>query len=66
VSLRKRWGVPETREIDSVEISKYFRKTAGLRVAKFLVDDRTWTDLNMDLTTSEQTLPFLANRCMPP
>jgi hypothetical protein len=49
VSLRKRWGISETCEIGSAEISKYFRKTAAIRKSKYVVDDRTWTDLDMDL-----------------
>ena len=58
VSLRKRWGTFETQEIDSAEISKYFKKTAALRESKYLVDERTWTDLDMDLIYSRlnQTL----------
>lgn len=57
-SLRKRWGAPATREIDPVEIGKYFRKTASSRGSDCLVDDRTWTDLDMDLIYSRmnQTL----------
>jgi hypothetical protein len=49
MSLRKRWGVSETCETDSAEISKYFRKTAAIREPKYMVDDRTWADLDMDL-----------------
>ena len=58
MSLRKRWGVSENRETDSAEISKYFRKTAAIRESKYLIDDRTWTDLDMDLIYSRmnQTL----------
>ena len=52
MSLRKRWGISETHEIDSAEISKYFRKTTAIRESKYLVDDRTWTDLDMDLIYS--------------
>ena len=48
-SLRKKWGSSETCEIDSAEIGKYFRKTGAARESKYLVDDRTWTDLDMDL-----------------
>jgi hypothetical protein len=48
-SLRKRWGACKTRETDSAEISKYFNKIAPAREAKYLVDDRTWADLDMDL-----------------
>lgn len=49
MSLRKRWGISETHETDSAEISKYFRKTTAIRESKCVVDDRTWTDLDMDL-----------------
>lgn len=58
MSLRKRWGISETHETDSAEISKYFRKTAAIRESKYVVDDRTWTDLDMDLIYSRmnQTL----------
>lgn len=58
MSLRKRWGISETRETDSAEISKYFRKTTAIRESKCVVDDRTWTDLDMDLIYSRmnQTL----------
>jgi hypothetical protein len=58
VSLRKRWGTSKTHETDSAEICKYFRKTAAIRESKYIVDDRTWTDLDMDLIYSRlnQTL----------
>lgn len=58
MSLRKRWGISETHETDSAEISKYFRKTTAIRESKCVVDDRTWTDLDMDLIYSRmnQTL----------
>ena len=58
MSLRKRWGISETHEIDSAEISKYFRRSAAVRESKYVVDDRTWTDLDMDLIYSrlDQTL----------
>lgn len=58
MSLRKRWGISETHETDSAEISKYFRKTAEIQESKCVVDDRTWTDLDMDLIYSRmnQTL----------
>jgi hypothetical protein len=48
-ALRKRWGVRETHETEPYEISKYFRKKAPFRESKYVVDDRTWSDLDMDL-----------------
>ena len=48
-SLRKRWGISEAHEIDTAEIGKYYRKTAAILGSKYVVDDRTWTDLDMDL-----------------
>ena len=58
MSLRKKWGTPGTLGIDTIEISKYFRKTAAVRESKRIVDDRTWTDLDMDFVYSRmnQTL----------
>lgn len=47
-SLRKRWGISETREVESAEISKYLRKTAAIQESRYSVDDRTWADLDMD------------------
>lgn len=57
-SLRKRWGVSETHEIESAKISKYFRITTAIQESKYVVDDRTWSDLDMDLVYSRlnQTL----------
>jgi hypothetical protein len=49
LSLKKRWGLTETREMDPAGIGGYFQKTAALRDSKDIVDDRTWTDLDMDL-----------------
>lgn len=49
MSLRKSWGVSQTCETDSAEISKYFRKTAAVQEPSHIVDDRTWADLDMDL-----------------
>jgi hypothetical protein len=49
MSLRKKWGVCETRETDSSEISKYFSKSTATREQKYVVDDRTWNDLDMDI-----------------
>jgi hypothetical protein len=51
LSLRKKWGARETRETDSAEISKYFKRVAPFREQKNIntVDDRTWNDLDMDL-----------------
>jgi hypothetical protein len=58
LSLRKRWGTSETCETYSAEISKYFKRTAAIREPKYIVDDRTWTDLDMDVVYSRlnQTL----------
>ena len=58
LSLRKRWGAHKTCETDSGEISKYFNNMVPAREAKYMVDDRTWTDLDMDLIYSRlnQTL----------
>ena len=59
-SLRKRWGKSETRETDSAEMSKYFRIAAAIRDSKYAVDDRTWTDLDLDVIFGRlnQTLTY--------
>ncbi|MGB7296512.1 MAG: BREX-3 system P-loop-containing protein BrxF [Candidatus Aminicenantales bacterium] len=49
MSLRSKWGVCETRETDLSQISEYFRKLAATREQKYVVDDRTWNDLDMDI-----------------
>jgi DNA mismatch repair ATPase MutS len=51
LSLRKKWGTYETQETDSAEIGKYFKRIApiGEQEHKYIVDDRTWNDLDMDL-----------------
>jgi hypothetical protein len=49
VALRKKWSLAETCEPVSADISKFFRKTTEVLKPKFIVDDRTWADLDMDL-----------------
>lgn len=58
LSLRKRWGKSEPREVDFSGISKHFKITATIQESKYVVDDRTWADLDMDLIYSRlnQTL----------
>ena len=49
LAFRKRWGLSEPGEPSPAEISEYFRKVVVLRAPKHIVDDRTWSDLDMDL-----------------
>jgi hypothetical protein len=56
--LRVSWGVSEPRAVESADVSRYFRETAAVGDSKCVVDDRTWSDLDMDLIYSRlnQTL----------
>ncbi len=47
--LRRNWGSAGTRETDPSMVGNYFRKTVPIRESEFVVDDRTWADLDMDL-----------------
>lgn len=47
--LRKKWGIAEDRSRNLSDISAYFKKTSVTDDKKFIIDDRTWNDLDMDL-----------------
>jgi hypothetical protein len=49
LALRKRWGLSKPGDPAPAEISEHFRKVAARRAPKCIVDDRTWSDLDMDL-----------------
>ena len=50
--LRKKWGIPELKEHNFSEISKYFNKIQDKKSYKNVLDDRTWNDLDMDAVFS--------------
>lgn len=47
--LRKKWGVTESRPRDFSELHGQFKKTQAEIENKYVLDDRTWNDLDMDL-----------------
>ena len=47
--LRKKWGVTELRPRDFSELHGQFKKTQAEIENKYVLDDRTWNDLDMDL-----------------
>jgi len=53
LQLRKKWGVPELKEREISEISKYFNNTQAEENNKYVLDDRTWNDLDMDAVFSQ-------------
>lgn len=46
--LRKKWGVADSRNRNFLEISSYFNRTQVTEDKKYMLDDRTWNDLDMD------------------
>jgi len=49
VNLRKKWGVAESRLRNFSELHTHFKKTQARVRNKYVLDDRTWNDLDMDL-----------------
>jgi len=47
--LRKKWGATELRPRDFSELHGQFKKTQAEIENKYVLDDRTWNDLDMDL-----------------
>lgn len=47
-TLRKKWGVAESRLRNFSELYAYFKKTQAGKDDKYIIDDRTWNDLDMD------------------
>ena len=48
-NLRKKWGVAESRLRNFSELHDHFKKTQAGDDNKYVLDDRTWNDLDMDL-----------------
>jgi hypothetical protein len=47
--LRETWGVPSIRKRDFDEISAHFRITRNEHADGDILDDRTWSDLDLDM-----------------
>jgi len=47
--LREKWGVTESRPRNFSELHGQFKKTQAEINNKYVLDDRTWNDLDMDL-----------------
>jgi DNA mismatch repair ATPase MutS len=47
--LREKWGAAESRPRDFSELHSQFKKAQAEIDTKFILDDRTWNDLDMDL-----------------
>jgi len=50
--LKNTWGSPDDRQRDFVEIPLHFRMTPKDRSGEAVLDDRTWSDLDMNLVFS--------------
>ncbi|MCG2814954.1 MAG: hypothetical protein L6425_03305 [Candidatus Aminicenantes bacterium] len=50
--LKNTWGSPDDRQRDFEEIPFYFRMIPNNRSGETVLDDRTWSDLDMDLVFS--------------
>jgi len=48
VNLRKKWGVAESRPRDFYELHEQFKITQAEIENKYVLDDRTWNDLDLD------------------
>ena len=46
--LRKKWGIADSRNRNFLKISSYFNRTQVTEDKKYMLDDRTWNDLDMD------------------
>jgi DNA mismatch repair ATPase MutS len=51
--LRKKWGVADFRNRNFLKISSYFNRTQVTEDKKYMLDDRTWNDLDMNLVYSK-------------
>jgi DNA mismatch repair ATPase MutS len=47
-NLRKKWGAAESRLRNFSELHTHFKKTQARVRNKYVLDDRTWNDLDMD------------------
>ncbi len=52
-NLRKKWGVAESRLRNFSELHAHFKKTQAGDDNKYVLDDRTWNDLDMDLVYAQ-------------
>ncbi|MDH5202977.1 MAG: hypothetical protein OEW69_06945 [Nitrospirota bacterium] len=52
-NLRKKWGVAESRLRNFSELHAHFKKTQARVRNKYVLDDRTWNDLDMDLVYAQ-------------
>ena len=48
-NLRKKWGVAESGSRNFPELHAHYKKTLTEDDKKYVIDDRTWNDLDMDL-----------------
>jgi hypothetical protein len=51
--IRKKWGVVESRLRNFSELHAHFKKTQAQDDSKYVLDDRTWRDLDMDLVYAQ-------------
>jgi len=51
--LRKKWGVSEARSRNFSEINMHFKKIKNTHDNKYILDDRTWSDLDMNLVYAQ-------------
>ena len=52
-NLRKKWGCAESRLRNFSELHAHFKKTQSGNDKKYVIDDRTWNDLDMDLVYAQ-------------
>ena len=48
LKLREKWGKEDARNRDFNEIARLFRYISGKDFERYIVDDQTWRDLNLD------------------
>lgn len=52
-NFRKKWGVAESRLRNFSELHAHFKKKQAVDDNKYVLDDRTWRDLDMDLVYAQ-------------